>query len=270
MLRLAAIVRYPVKSLRGHILRDAVVEPCGIAGDRRWMVVDETGRFVTRREVPDMALIDVIPDADGLTLSHPLLGTRRVARPDDRSPLMHVRIWRDFLDVRRASPAAAAFLSEALRRRVHLVHQATVDSRPIDPRFARPGEHVSLADGYPLLVTTTASLAALNDRLPVPIGMDRFRPNLVIDGALPWDEDGWQRLRIGTVVLRLAKPCSRCVITTQDSFTGRREQGDEPLTTLRAMGRSQSGGIMFGDNAIPEMSGTLRVGDPVEILDNIG
>ena len=270
MLRLAAIFRYPVKSLRGHALPDAAVEPCGLAGDRRWMVVDETGRFVTRREVPDMALVDVIPDADGLTLSHPLLGTCRVMRPDDRSPLMHVRVWRDFLDVRRASPAAATFLGDALQRRVHLVHQATDDSRPIDPRFARPGEHVSLADGYPLLITTTASLAALNERLPVPIGMDRFRPNLVINGAVPWEEDGWQRLRIGTVVLRLAKPCSRCVITTQDPLTGLREQGDEPLTTLRAMGRSRTGGIMFGDNAIPEVAGTLRVGDPVEILDRTG
>ena len=96
--------------------------------------------------------------------------------------------------------------------------------------------------------------------------MERFRPNLVIDGTVPWEEDGWRRLRIGEVVLRLAKPCSRCVIVTQHPLTGVREHGDEPLATLRAIGRGRPGGIMFGCNAVPETTGRLRVGDPVEVI----
>lgn len=269
MLRVTAIHRYPVKSLRGHAIDQARIERCGIVGDRRWMVVDRAGRFVTRREAPAMALVDVVADGDDFVLSHPDIGACRVSPPDRDAPTISATVWRDSLEVRVAGADAAAFLSRAIGRTVRLVHQAAADNRPVDPRFGHADDRVSLADGYPLLVTTGASLAALNARLPMAIGMDRFRPNLVIDGAAAWDEDGWRRLRIGDVVLRLAKPCSRCVITTQDALTGQRDQGDEPLATLRAMGRMRPGGIMFGDNVIPETTGIVRAGDPVEILDRL-
>ena len=124
-----------------------------------------------------------------------------------------------------------------------------------------------MADGFPLLIATTASLAALDREAPVAVTMERFRPNLVVDGGDAWEEDGWRRLRIGTVVLRIAKPCSRCIIVTQDPLSGAREDGDEPLTTLRAMGRMRPGGIMFGENAVPEATGTIRLGDPVEAIE---
>ncbi|WP_254604949.1 MOSC domain-containing protein [Sphingomonas bacterium] len=266
-LRLTAITRYPVKSLRGHPLHDAAVERCGIAGDRRWMVIDEAGRFVTRREVPAMALVAVTPLDGGLLLDHPVVGRCEVALPHAASPIVAARVWRDMLDLRLAAPTAGIFLSRALGRIVHLAYQHDVDSRPVDQRFGHADEHVSLADGFPLLIATAASLAALNAQLAVPIEMERFRPNLVVDGGLAWEEDSWRRLRIGAVVLRLAKPCSRCVITTQGALTGEREQGDEPLTTLRAIGRGRPGGVIFGDNVIPETTGTIRVGDPVEIIE---
>ena len=270
MLRLSAISCYPVKSLRGHGLDRAAVEWCGLAGDRRWMVIDEAGRFVTRREVPAMALVGVAPDADGLVLSHADHGDCRVACPDRGASSVTARIWRDTLDVRLAGAEAGLFLSRVLGRRVRLAFQHAADSRPVDGRYGRPGEHVSLADGYPLLVATTASLAALNERLPVPVGMERFRPNLVLDGGIAWEEDGWRRLRIGEVVLRVAKPCSRCIITTQHPLTGARENGDEPLSTLRAMGRLLPGGIMFGVNVVPETIGTVRTGDRIDVLERGG
>ena len=261
------VFRYPVKSLRGHALDAAAIGARGIEGDRRWMIVDETGRFLTRRELPELALFDVQPREDGLLILHPERGTCCVATPGEDAVVIEARVWRDGVRARLADRAAGAFLSGALGRAVRLVHQHGASVRRVDPTYARDGDHVSLADGFPLLVTTTASLSALNDRLPVAIGMDRFRPNLVIGGAEAWGEDRWRRIRIGGVALRIAKPCSRCVITTQHPLTGRREHGDDPLSTLRAMGRMTSGGIMFGQNAIPDRAGAIRLGDAVELIE---
>lgn len=261
--RVTAIFRYPVKSLRGHALDHARIERCGIAGDRRWMVIDTAGRFVTRRETPAMALIETTLDDEGLTLDHPAAGRCRVAVPGAQAPLVEAQVWRDTVPLRLASPAAAAFLSAALGRRVRLAYQFDAASRPVDPRFGHVDEHVSLADGFPLLATTAGSLAALNARSPAAIDMARFRANLVVDGTAAWAEDGWRRLRIGDTVLRVVKPCTRCVVITQDAMTGARTFGDEPLTTLRAMGRQRPGGIVFGQNLVPETTGTIRVGDPV-------
>jgi uncharacterized protein YcbX len=265
--QISGLFRYPVKSLGGHGLARASIEPRGIAGDRRWMVVDETGRFQTRRELPQMARIAVDHDGDGLLLRHPELGTLAVARPDEQAAAIEAKVWRDLLPARIAGGAADAFLSEALGKRVRLVHQPDSSVRPVDPAYAQPGDHVSLSDGFPLLVTTEASLAALNASLPLPIGMDRFRPNLVIAGTGAWDEDRWRRIRIGGVSFRIAKPCSRCIITTQDPATGERHHDNDPLTTLRAIGRMAKGGIMFGQNAIPDGPGEIGVGDVVEVLE---
>jgi uncharacterized protein YcbX len=266
-LRLARIATYPVKSLRGIDHEAAIMEERGIAGDRRWLVVDPQGRFLTRRQFPVMAQIDVTPTGDGLRLSHRRLGTCQVARPGADAPVVTATVWRDTLPLRFAA-GADAFLSTLLDRPVRLAWQFEESRRPIAPAFAAAHEHVSLADGFPLLVTTTASLAALNGRLAHPVEMDRFRPNLVIDGAEPWAEDRWRRVRIGDVVLRLARPCSRCIVVTQTPLTGAREDGNEPLDTLRALGRRTKDGIMFGQHAVPETLGPLRVGDPVEVMES--
>jgi hypothetical protein len=266
MMHLAGLFTYPVKSLRGHALDTAMLEPCGLAGDRRWMVVDPDGRFITRRQVPAMAAIAVEPVVDGLILRHPDHGSCRVATPGVDAPVIEVRVWKDTLPVRLGNDRADAFLAAALGRPARLAWQHDPRRRPINPAYARPGEHVSLADGFPLLVTTEASLAALNDRLAVTVPMARFRPNLVIAGAMPWAEDGWRRIRIGDVELRLARPCARCIVVTQQPDTGERLEGNEPLAALRAMGHATADGIMFGQNAVPERLGTIRIGDPVEIV----
>jgi uncharacterized protein YcbX len=267
-MHVSGLFRYPVKSLRGHSLDEAVVERCGIAHDRRWMVIDARDRFVTRREVPAMALVDVAVTDGGLLLGHPHLGSCAAIVPDDDAPVVEALVWRDSLPVRLGNLAADAFLSEALGLPVRLACQHDAALRPVHSSHASDGDHVSLADGFPLLVTTEASLAALNERLPSPVTMTRFRPNLVIAGAEPWAESRWRRIRIGETVLRLAKPCSRCVIVTQDPDTGERRDGNEPLATLRAMGRVDGGKILFGENAIPERLGTMRTGDIVEMMED--
>lgn len=261
------LFRFPVKSLRGHALDQAAIGPRGIDGDRRWMLVDQTGRFLTRREVPEMALFDVEADHEALLIRHPVHGSCHIPRPDEGIAKTSVSIWGETMCVRPANDASAAYLSHALGRPVRLVYQGDETIRPVDPTFAAPGDQVSLSDGFPLLLVTKASLDALNAELALPVAMARFRPNIVVAGADAWREDHWRRIRIGNVTLRLPKPCSRCIITTQDSLSGVREHGNEPLSTLLRIGRMGKGGVMFGQNAIPENSGTITTGDLVEILE---
>jgi uncharacterized protein YcbX len=145
--------------------------------------------------------------------------------------------------------------------------------RPVDPEYALPGETVTFADGFPLLLTTTASLDALDSLIARgdhaaegPLPMDRFRPNVVIDGTAPWAKDGWRRIRIGEVVFRVPKPCGRCLITTTDQRTA--ERGREPLHTLARHRRSGSR-VIFGQNLVPENRGTLRLGDALTVLEHL-
>ena len=166
-----------------------------------------------------------------------------------------------------ANDDASAWLTRVLGTPCTLVHQSDAASRPVTPDLARPGDVVSLADGFPLLVTTTTSLADLNRRLAMPVPMDRFRPNLVIEGAVPWAEDGWPHILAGLVRLRLASPCSRCKVTTLDQQTGETPARTEPLKTLGTFRRDGDGRITFGWNAIPEQAGTMIVGDPVTLPD---
>ncbi|MFE7337425.1 MOSC domain-containing protein, partial [Streptomyces fimicarius] len=248
------------------------VEPWGLDGDRRWMLVDKASRAVTQRQQPSMARIsaELLPGG-GVALSAPGHPPLRVTAPEPGRTLT-VELHRDTLEVAEAPGDAHDWLSAVLGTEVRLVHlDDPAHRRPVDPLFGRPGDVVSFADGYPLLLTTTASLDALNalvargDRPEEgPLPMDRFRPNVVIDGTEAWAEDGWRRIAIGEVVFTVAKPCGRCVITTTDQRTA--ERGREPLLTL-ARHRRFGKQLVFGQNLIPERTGVIRVGDPVRILD---
>ncbi|MEU3098253.1 MOSC N-terminal beta barrel domain-containing protein [Streptomyces sp. NPDC006967] len=270
--RLHSIHVHPVKAFRSLPLREVVVEPWGPAGDRRWMLIDDGGRVVTQRRHPRLALAaaELLPGG-GVRLSAPGTDpvTARVPAPGRTLP---VALFGDKVEaVLAEDDAVHAWCSAHLGVPVRLVHlDDPATRRPVDPGFALPGETVSFADGYPLLLTTTASLESLNSliaegehRAEGPLPMNRFRPNVVIEGTGPWEEDRWTRVTIGEVPFRVAKPSGRCVVTTTDQHTARR--GKEPLHSLAARQRP-GGGLVFGQNLVPVSTGTIRVGDRVEAV----
>lgn len=269
----SGLSRYPVKSLRGHAVDAARVERWGLAGDRTWMLVLPDGQGLTARERPELLLLTPTITADGLRVEAQGRAPLEVAVPTGPADLP-VRVHSSAL---RASPAgdeADGWFSALLGTPVRLVHLGDPQVRPVNPRFAGPEDRVSFADGYPLLLTTEASLAALNtlveegrgaDEGPLP--MTRFRPNVVVSGGPAWQEDGWRRIRIGEAVFRTPKGCDRCIMTTVDPQTAVR--GREPLATL-VRHRRWDGRSWFGMNLVPDTPGaTIRVGDEVEVLEAV-
>jgi uncharacterized protein len=256
----SALARYPVKSCRGHALERATVEPWGLAGDRRWMLVDPDGGFLTARRHPRLLQVEPEVDGAGLVLRAPGAPPLRTTAS---GPAVEVEVWGDRVPAVPADDAAHAWFSAHLGAPVRLVHLADPTRRPVDPGHARPDDRVSFADGFPLLLATEASLAALDGLAGGPaLAMARFRPNVVVAGTAPWAEDGWTGVRVGAAAFRAPKPCGRCVVTTLDPATGAR--GREPLAAL-AVHRRRGAALLFGVNLVPDTPGAvIRVGDPVE------
>ncbi|MEW1751920.1 MOSC domain-containing protein [Streptomyces angustmyceticus] len=268
---LRSIHLYPVKSIAGSGPGEAVVEPWGLAGDRRWLLVDAEGRQITQRQQRTLALAHAEEQAGGgLRCTAPGREPLTVEVPAS-GETVPVRIWNDEVEAVPADPVAAEWFGGYLGVECRLVHlDAPEKRRPVDPDHCTPGDTVSFADGFPLLLTTTSSLDALNSLIAQgdhadegPLPMNRFRPNVVVDGTAPWAEDEWRRIRIGEVEFEVAKPSSRCVVTTTDQLTA--ERGKEPLRTL-ARHRRFGDRLVFGQNLIPRGVGTIRIGDPFEIL----
>lgn len=268
---LTHIVRYPVKSCRGQEVSSAVVEPWGLAGDRRWMLVDGSGSTVTAREVPRLVLVVPEITETGLLLKAPAQQPLIVEVPQ-AGRLVQVSIWDDVLDASPAAAEASAWFARVTGRAVTLVYLDDPRRRATDPRWTRPGDVVSFADGFPLLLASESSLAALNDWIAGgahasdgPLPMRRFRPNLVVSGAPAWDEDRWRRLRIGETTFRAVKACERCVLTMIDPETAQKSK--EPLYTL-ARHRQWDHKTWFALNLVAEQAGgTLRPGDEVKVLE---
>ena len=265
-MRVSDIRIYPVKGLRGHSVASAEVEPWGLVGDRRYMVVDTAGRFITQRQWPGMAVIDARLLAGGLALSAAGSDPVEIAEPDAAAETMVVTVWKDQVAARHVGAKAAVWLTAALGTDCCLVYMADPSvARPVDPDFSDPQDRVTFADGFPVLVTNDASLTDLNARLPAPIRMDRFRTNVAVAGAEPWAEDGWARLQIGAVAFAGTKDCARCAVTTVDQDTGVKSAETEPLRTLGRFRRKAGGRIIFGQNLIPRGLGRIAVGDAVEV-----
>jgi uncharacterized protein len=274
-LRLTDIWRYPVKSCRGQRLGEALVEPWGLAGDRRWMVVDSDGRFVTGRQHPRLVLVRPALAADGaIRLSAPGLPDLTVPVPEaGKTEVARVQVWSSEVDAAVAIPEAAYWLSKVTEMDVRLVYLDDPTRRASDPGYSQDGDVVSFADGYPLLLTSEGSLAQVNEWIAAgahaaegPLPMTRFRPNVVVAGDAAFAEDRWRLVRIGDVAFRVAKPCGRCVFTTVDPRTA--AKGKEPLATL-ARHRRWDGNVWFGVNLIPDAprdGGVIAVGDPVTVL----
>jgi uncharacterized protein len=266
--RLEELFVYPVKSCRG-IARDAArVEATGLAGDRHWMLVRPNGRFVTQRELPRMALIATTLDESGLTLAAPGRAALRVARDAGRVALA-VTVWKFSGSGIDCGDEAAAWCSEYLETPLRLVRFDPEQPRVCSPEWT-PGVRAvtEFSDGYPMLVISRASLAELNSRLPKALPIERFRPNLVIDGVGPYDEDRIHELRSGDLAIRIVKACTRCSITTTDQQRGEVD-GVEPLATLKTYRHDRDlKGVIFGQNAIPAsgVGSTLRVGQTFEIV----
>ncbi len=263
----AEIHVFPVKGLAGIAVPQARVEACGLQHDRRWLAVDRAGRFVTQRVLPSMAAIRTEVTPQRLRLSHPDHGSIDVAVPGPDAARIAVTVWRNTLQAALAGPAADAWLSAALGQELRLVHMHDPSLRPINPAYGEPGESVSFADGYPVLLTSLGSLADLNARLANPVPVGRFRGNIVVDGAPAWAEDRWRLVRIGSAAFRVVKPCDRCIVTTIDQRTGERPDRSEPLRTL-GLFRHDERGIMFGQNLVPAALGWIAVGDRVGVLES--
>jgi len=272
-MHLSGLYVYPVKSLRGTAVTTAQVDALGVVGDRRFLIVDRTGRFLTQRTLPRLARIAPQLTATDLVLASD--GAGPIAVPLHASGAVSpvtVSIWRsEGLLAEDCGDDAARWLTSLLGVECRLVRAGAQFCRPILKSAARDGDVVNFADAVPFLAIGEASLADLNDRLAEsgeePVPMNRFRPNLVIAGCPAFAEDTWPRVRIGDIVLRAAGPCGRCVVTTTDQLTG--ERGKEPLRTLATYRRDATdpSDVNFGQNFIHETkSGCLRVGDAVVAL----
>lgn len=270
--RVTRLVVYPVKGCAGQPGEAVEVGPRGLAWDRRWMLVDEAGGFLSQRQAPIMATIRAIVVGDELRLSHAggsaAGGVVVPVAPPPAAPRVRVRIWRSEVEA-VCLPEAGRWLSDILGRRCELVFMPEETRRPVDPRFAGAEDIVGFADGYPVLLVGEASLADLNARLGegAAVPMERFRPNVVVSTAEPFVEDGWGELEIGGARLAGAKACERCAVPTVDQQSGER-CGPEPirrLATYRRLGAGGGGGVFFGQNLLVRRAGRIAVGEPVTV-----
>lgn len=268
-MQISGIFIYPVKSLRGIALQAAKVEARGLQYDRRWMIVDPQGMFFTQRELPEMALLITEITSEHLLIRHatkPFEPLQIPLQTPVHAESMQVQVWDDTCLALAVSPSADHWLTEVLQTPCRLVYMPDHSLRPTDPNYSQPNDIVSFADGYPILIIGENSLSDLNGRLPKPLPMNRFRPNLVFAGGTPHVEDTWKSFKIGDAHFRGNKPCGRCEITTIDQETS--ERGSEPLKTL-ATYRLSGKKILFGMNICWEVNGItepiIKMGDEIVI-----
>jgi len=264
---ITGIFTYPVKSCRGIAHERAQLAPTGFESDRHWMLVRPNGRFVTQRELPRLALVGTQLTPISLALTAPGMPTLEVSR-DALGPALAITVWK--FDGRGidCGDHAAEWATQYLETPLRLVRFDPGAPRVCSPEWT-PGAHAvtEFSDGFPILVISRASLADLNARLPQALPMERFRPNMVIDGVKAYDEDRIHELRAGSVTLRIVKPCTRCSITTTDQQRGAVD-GVEPLQTLKEYRYdAKLRGVMFGQNAIivDGVGESLRVGQRFDV-----
>lgn len=256
-----ALNLYPVKSLAGIAVDSFSLDDFGPVGDRRWMIVDARRQFVTQRSNPELALATTRFAGPDVVINIPGQGEFPLV---PESETWEVDVWRNKVNAVAGASHASAALSRFCGKSVNFVYMPEDTFRRVDPDWVPAYRRVSFADGFPFLVTNMSSLEELNSRLANPVEMRRFRANIVVSGAQPWDEDHWNRLSIGEVSISLVKPCSRCILTTVDPDTGVRSPDGQPLKTLASYRRTPEG-VIFGVNGVHNTQGQLAVGDPVSI-----
>jgi uncharacterized protein YcbX len=261
---------YPVKSARGIALSQSAISAEGLPGDRRAMLVDPSGHFITQRELPAIASLNVVPEAGGYRLSidgkGEILAVPSAAR-------LEVTVWKSNVDAALATDDVNGTLSQWLGKEMKLAFFDDRSTRLANVEWAGNETPVTFADGYQILVATTASLEALNADMMAngedSIGMERFRPNIVLETDEAWAEDRWAAIDINGIRFDLVKPCTRCIMTTQDQKTGSR---DVP-SPMKAMGRIRMSadrrvpGVLFGWNLTPCGAGTISLGDVATVVE---
>ncbi|EJZ23037.1 MOSC domain-containing protein [Rhizobium sp. Pop5] len=271
-MRISDLFIYPLKSARGIALPAADIDAYGLPGDRRAMITDAQGHFITQRELPDLARIDVRPEPGAFRLL--MHGKPDISVPPPQAETrMDVTVWKSTVSAAIADAESNRQLSEWLGREVRLVFFDGQARRTANAEWAGDGTPVSFTDGYQILVTTTGSLKALNTDLAAhgegSVGMERFRPNIVIDIDEAWPEDRWAAIEISGIRFDLVKPCSRCIMTTQDQLTGSRDVANP----MPAMGRIRMSadrrvpGPLFGWNTTPRGIGRISIGDAVRVVE---
>ena len=259
-LRLTALHVYPIKSAAGLAPAAWEVDGFGLRYDRRWMVVDPAGRMISQRTHPRLALVRPAIGEDTLRVETAGMPALELPLAPTPAVSMAVTVWDDTCAAAWTGERASRWFSDVLETDCSLVHMPDSTIRPANTTYAPPGHRVSFADAYCFLLISEESLADLNGRMPAPLPMNRFRPNLVIAGGRPFGEDALTRFRIGELAFLVVKPCDRCVLTTTDQATA--ERGHEPLRTL-ATYRRREGKVYFGQNVVHESRGRLAVGVPL-------
>lgn len=264
-MELAALFQYPLKSGRPVALTSALMTARGIQDDRRWMLVDEQGKFITARLHPKLLALEIRPHQAGWQLVLPSGESVSLLQSSDQ--LESVRIWNDQLELPVVNSQVDEPLSDFLGIRCRMVCLPDQIKRQIDQNYARNEDQVSLADGFPVLMTRQASLEALNQQLIRPVPMARFRSNLIIDDDLAaFEEAHWSKIQVGSIIFRVVKPCSRCVMVNTDPQKLKRDEDINVLQSLKSLHVNEKGQACFGMNLIPENRGHIHVNDVVKVL----
>lgn len=261
---LTDIYIYPVKSLGGISINSADAGERGLKYDRRYLLVDESGSFLTQREYPHLALLKLFIKENGFNVEYKKSGERilipfKVASGER----INVKIWNDVCGAIKLPEDINHWFTKAINKICYLVYMPDDGRRIVEKKYVADEHIVSFADAYPYLIIGQSSLDDLNSRLDTPVPMDRFRPNFVFSGGNPYEEDNWNDFEIDDILFSAVKPCARCVITTTDQHTGTRQK--EPLKTLSTY-RTINNKVMFGMNVVSKKSGRVSVGSKIKLV----
>lgn len=265
-LKLEQIFIYPIKSIAGIALKSAIVEERGLQYDRRWMLIDDKNQMITQRQFHDMALIRMELKNHHMVLRASAKATDSIEIPlqihDGKS--LHTSVWSDQVKLIWPQLMADEWFSEILKIPCRLVYMPDNSMRRVDPKYVSKSMNISLADGYPFLLANTSSLNDVSQKSGIKLGIDRFRPNLVVETPEPFEEDQWKVVKIGNITFRLVTPCARCIMVNIDQNNGKSSK--EPLQSMSGY-RKFEHKILFGQNAIAENYGSLSVDDKLKILE---
>jgi uncharacterized protein YcbX/ferredoxin len=259
---------YPIKSTMGISLPQASIDELGLAFDRRFVISDNSGQFISARTEPTLCLVKTLLTDNGITLSAPAMPTLFLVYENFSEQYKNVNVWDDEIAGQLCSTKANSWFSDYLQRPCQLLYFGRASSR-VRKANTDNARRIAFADGYPLLLISQASLDDLNQRLLAnnqkTVSMANFRPNIVVDNCLPFAEDGWQYIRIGEIEFKVSKPCERCILTTVNPENGIKDAKQQPLSTLKTYRQANSGEVLFGQNLIPLTSGRINKGDKLTV-----